>query len=866
MAEFVSPGISLAEQLRLRVLETDEALLIAAQIGNALTTAHAAGRIHGNLTSSSILLRTDGHLGATIVGFDGESPTSASLEHFAPERRSGGPPTIVGDVYSYGSVLDEIKKSVRNPARIRASWDTAIDKCLDPTPEQRFSSIFSVMQAIGLPESEETASLDAVEPAPQGPTSWREFRLLQRLGQGAFGEVYRAWDPVLEREVALKFLFPRGLNPEQEFSIAVSEARAIARVRHPNIVSVYGVDRRDGRVGFWSDFVRGRTLNQIVDTQGPFTPKETAEIGIALCDALEAVHTAGLLHRDIKASNAMRDENGRVLLMDLGLSREVGRATDLAGTPNYMAPELLARQPPSTQSDVYAMGILLLFLCTGRYPLSEKHGREAGLARVQEIPGGLGQVITTAVIRDPQQRYASAGRLRAALRATLEAPTIPEASTGAALARKRGKKWWIGAGLVLVCAGALLIPALLVPRMRKLLPLTSSGANPAAYQDFLAAEDALLRYDKLGNTEKAIALYKKTLQRSPNFALAAAGLARADWRMYLDTSDQRWAERASQASASATAMNSNLAPVQMALGMIHVEQGKSGLGLQELEQAKELDPRSADVRAALGETYREQNRLDAAKQELQTAIDLAPDDWRWPYLLAALEIDAGDFKAAEADLKTALEKTPDNARILYNLGIVYWKENRLEEARNVLEQSIRLAPRIESVMTLGLVFVLEGKYTEAIEAYQRAVQLNSSDWDAWGSLAQVRRWSSRNPKEALHDFDQAIRLARQQMQTTPDEPYLISRLGNFYADLQDEKQALPLLRKSLVLAPKDPDVLERVAESYEALGQRQEALQLVAQALRLGFSVDYARKVPALQALRRDPRAPQEIREPSNAR
>ena len=78
--------------------------------------------------------------------------------------------------------------------------------------------------------------------------------------------MYRAWDPVLEREVALKLLKPRGLDPEEEYAAIVAEARAIARVRHPNIVSVYGVDRRDGRMGFWSDFVRGQTLDHVVAT------------------------------------------------------------------------------------------------------------------------------------------------------------------------------------------------------------------------------------------------------------------------------------------------------------------------------------------------------------------------------------------------------------------------------------------------------------------------------------------------------------------------------------------------------------------------------------------------------------------------
>jgi tetratricopeptide (TPR) repeat protein len=215
-------------------------------------------------------------------------------------------------------------------------------------------------------------------------------------------------------------------------------------------------------------------------------------------------------------------------------------------------------------------------------------------------------------------------------------------------------------------------------------------------------------------------------------------------------------------------------------------------------------------------------------------------------------------------LKTALEKTPDNARVLYNLGVVYWKQNRLEEAQKVLEQTIRLDPRTESLMALGNVFVLQGKYDDAIPMYKRAVQLSPNNWDAWGNLAAAQQWSSRDSKEVQHNYKQAIQLAQQQMKTTPDDPFLVSYLGSFYANLQDEKQALPLLRKSLILAPNDPDVLERVAESYEALGQREKALQFIDQAVKLGFSVDYAKKVPALQSLRRDPRAPQSIREPNS--
>ena len=169
---------------------------------------------------------------------------------------------------------------------------------------------------------------------------WGPFERLHRVGRGSFGEVYRAFDTTLQRNVALKLLLPSGLNPDAEAGSLLREARAIARVRHPNVVPIYGVDRHEGRVGFWSDFVQGKTLADLLTEQGPLGPRETALVGIDVCKAAGAVHAAGLLHRDIKARNVMREEGGRILLMDFGLTHEAGADDSPSGTPAYMAPEL----------------------------------------------------------------------------------------------------------------------------------------------------------------------------------------------------------------------------------------------------------------------------------------------------------------------------------------------------------------------------------------------------------------------------------------------------------------------------------------------------------------------------------------------
>jgi len=208
------------------------------------------------------------------------------------------------------------------------------------------------------PESPATPA--APKPAPEGPR-WGQLVLLDKVGEGAFGEVYRAWDVVLEREVALKLMRAADEDPA-----LLREARMLARLRHPNVVTVYGADRHDGRSGVWMDFIEGETLAAIVEDRGSFGALEALLVGLDVCGALAAAHQSGLLHRDIKAQNVMRERGGRIVLMDFGLGHETaaGEPSDFGGTPLYMAPELLEGGPATVRCDLYAVGVLLFHLVT----------------------------------------------------------------------------------------------------------------------------------------------------------------------------------------------------------------------------------------------------------------------------------------------------------------------------------------------------------------------------------------------------------------------------------------------------------------------------------------------------------------------
>ncbi len=168
---------------------------------------------------------------------------------------------------------------------------------------------------------------DGAPRAVPSTASWGHLRLLEPVGRGTFGQVYRAWDTHLDREVALKLLRTAPAVDDPSASLSdptrvVNEGRLLARVRHPHVITVYGAEPRDGSVGIWMEFIRGRTLHQIVEQQGPLGAREATGVGTDLCRALSAVHGAGLLHRDVTARNVMREDGGRVVLMDFGAGHE----------------------------------------------------------------------------------------------------------------------------------------------------------------------------------------------------------------------------------------------------------------------------------------------------------------------------------------------------------------------------------------------------------------------------------------------------------------------------------------------------------------------------------------------------------------
>jgi tetratricopeptide (TPR) repeat protein len=301
------------------------------------------------------------------------------------------------------------------------------------------------------------------EPAHPLRVKWGPLVVHEKIGRGSFGDVYRAWDPRLDREVALK-LIPEDVSASAA-SPVVTEGRLLARVRHPNVMVVHGAERIDGRVGIWTEYIRGETLASEIARRGPLAVEEAARIGADVCAALAAVHAAGLLHRDVKAQNILRDAGGRIVLGDFGTGIEVAEDAgvsdpQIAGTPLYLAPEVIGGAPATIASDLYAVGVLLYHLVTGGYPvrgrtlaeIKRAHGtgeRAPVRDARPDLPQTFIDIIDTLLATDPEHRYQTAGAVEAALRRWLE----PTAATPSFLRARYA---------MALTAGAILLTALIV--------------------------------------------------------------------------------------------------------------------------------------------------------------------------------------------------------------------------------------------------------------------------------------------------------------------------------------------------------------------------------------------------------------------
>ncbi|MEU9876885.1 serine/threonine-protein kinase [Streptomyces phaeochromogenes] len=245
------------------------------------------------------------------------------------------------------------------------------------------------------------------------------YRLTESIGQGGMGRVWRAVDEILDRQVAVKEMRIDGMDQENALTRrerTLREARATARIDHPNVVRVYDVVDQGERLWIVMELVDGRSLDKVLAEDGPLSPRATARIGLGLVAALGQVHAGGVLHRDIKPANVLVERRaGRVVLTDFGIAaiqdaEALTMAGMLVGSPDYMAPERVSGRPQGPPSDLWSLGATLCAALGGRSPFSRATTLatlHAVLYEEPEIPsaaGELREVLSALLLKDPSVR------------------------------------------------------------------------------------------------------------------------------------------------------------------------------------------------------------------------------------------------------------------------------------------------------------------------------------------------------------------------------------------------------------------------------------------------------------------------------
>lgn len=699
------------------------------------------------------------------------------------------------------------------------------------------------------------------------------YRLGKLLGNGGFGDVHEAWDPALQRTVAIKRLKPDVVRDQPDNLL--QEARLAASLRHPAFIQIYALEDDGHSKSIVMELVGGKTLHQLLSTT-TLSRDQILDIVCQLADAMAQAHAAGLIHGDLKPANLMIEPSGQLRIMDFGLARKIdplatesGDVLQTQGTIAYLAPEILNGKYPSTLSDIYAVGVLMYEMMHGERPFAHLHGLALAAAQVQsscsqwvfapDADQDMVSLIRAMCAPDPTARISTMSAVKDAAR-LLSAPgsatsTLPIWSTANETPpppRRIWRKMHVGVmGLALLLGGAAYISTLenVTPKWLPPISEASHMSNGMA---------ALRQFDRDGSIDVAIENFDAILKKQANHAAAAAGLALAYTLRYAgDRSDASWLQRADASAQAALALDDQLALGFAAKSYVRVQQGRFDEGLQFARQALQLDPSNLFALNTMGGIFIHMQRYAEAEQSVEVARKAHPDERLFVDQLGELRARQGNYAGAEQTFRESIQLEPDAVYAYANLSAVLQRLGRDDEALQILQQGLQVRPSGVLYTNLGNALFNRGDYIGAAKAFEHAVSVtkgNNIAYLRWANLADTLRWIPGRERDSQEAYRNAAVLIKPLIERAPDNATLLSRMGLYSAKLGDKNTASQLSGKAVIAKPTNPDIRFRAAVAYEISGQRDAALTELAAAQQMGYPTKLIGTEPDLLALRSDSR------------
>jgi serine/threonine-protein kinase len=388
--------------------------------------------------------------------------------------------------------------------------------------------------------------------------------------------------------------------------------------------------------------------------------------------------------------------------------------------------------------------------------------------------------------------------------------------------------------------------------------LLSAGSTtvPGAYELYLQGLGYLQRSEKeetLEAADTAIKLFTRAIEQDSSYAVAYGELGRAFWQKYKLSKNSECIDKALSYCKTAIQINDQLAPFYVTRGKIYKGIGRYEDAFIEFKQALKLDAFNYEALVELGKTYEGTGQVGEAEEAYKEAIKLRRDYWAGYGELGYFYYFQGRYQEAEKNLRKATELSPGNTLNYNNLGGTYFKLGKEDLAAAMFEKSISIKPNADACSNLANIYYYQGRYADATNMSEQAINLGNTDWIIWGNLADCYQYTPGYSQEAAEAYQTAIQLAKKELAANPNNAEVRSSLAVYQAKSGNEEKALAEISEALKKNPNDVTVLLKSVLVFEITNERSQALQALEKYIKLNGPLEEVVKDPFLSGLRRDP-------------